>query len=91
MTIEVSRLAVQTCLFPLWECRFEEGRPVYRLSVATAAIAKRPEAKKPVEEYLNIQGRFRHLFRPDRRDDIIDNIQSWVDNRWQRLLENVGI
>ena len=90
-TIEISRLAVQTCIFPLWECRLEEGRPVYKLSAASAAIARRPESKKPVEEYLKLQGRFRHLFRPERRDDIIDSIQAWVDHRWQMLLEKAGL
>jgi len=90
-TIEISRLAVQTCIFPLWECRLEEGRPVYKLSAASAAIARRPESKKSVEEYLKLQGRFRHLFRPERRDDIIDSIQAWVDHRWQILLEKAGL
>ncbi len=90
-TIEVSRLAVQTCIFPLYECRLEKGRPIYTLSAASAAIARRPESKKPVEEYLEMQGRFRHLFRPERRDDIIDGIQAWVDNRWQLLLEKAGL
>jgi pyruvate ferredoxin oxidoreductase beta subunit len=89
-TIEVSRLAVQTCLFPLYECVLEEGRPVYKLSAGSTAIARRPESKKPVEEYLEMQGRFRHLFRPERRDDLIDEIQAWVDHRWQMLLEKVG-
>ncbi len=89
-TIEISRLASQTCLFPLYECSLEEGRPVYKLSVASAAIARRPESKKPVEEYLKLQGRFRHLFRPERRDDLIESIQSGVDRRWQMLLEKVG-
>ena len=90
-TIEVSRLAVQTCFFPVWECRLEEGRPVYQLSAASRAIARRPESKKSVEEYLKIQGRFRHLFRPDRRGDIIDDIQAWVDHRWQLLMEKAGL
>jgi len=89
-TIEVSRLATQTCLFPLYECRLEEGRPVYQLSAASAVIARRPQSKKPVEEYLSMQGRFRHLFRPERRDDIIDGIQAWVDLKWSLLLEKVG-
>jgi pyruvate ferredoxin oxidoreductase beta subunit len=90
-TIEVSRLAVQTCAFPLYECRFEDGRPVYELSGPSMAIARRPEAKKSVEEYLNIQGRYRHLFRPERRDDILDRIQAAVDLRWEILLEKAGI
>jgi len=90
-TIEVSRLAVQTCIFPIWECRLVEGRPKYELSAQSAAIAKRPESKKPVDEYLKMQGRFSHLYRPVRRDDLIDSIQKWVDHRWSILLEKAGL
>ncbi|RLI33662.1 pyruvate ferredoxin oxidoreductase [Candidatus Bathyarchaeota archaeon] len=86
-TIALGRLAVQTCLFPLWECRLEEGRPRYTLSSPSLSIAKNPERKRPIEEYLEKQGRFRHLFRPERRDDLIKEIQEWVDLKWERLLE----
>lgn len=89
-TIEISRLAVQTCLFPLYDCTLEEGRPVYKLSGPSAAVARRPASKKPVDEYLQMQGRFRHLFRPERRDDLIDSIQAWVDHNWEILLEKTG-
>jgi pyruvate ferredoxin oxidoreductase beta subunit len=89
-TIEVSRLAVQTCLFPLYECRREEGWSVYELSGPSAAIARRPESKKPIDEYLEMQGRFRHLFRPDKRQDLIQSIQDWVDHQWEMLLKRVG-
>ncbi len=37
-----------------------------------------------------MQGRFRHLFRPEKREDLINSIQEWVDLRWQLLLEKVG-
>lgn len=90
-TIEISRLAVQTCLFPLYECRLEGGRPVYELSPPSLGIARRPENKKPVEEYLSGQGRFRHLFRPKRRDDLLGSIQDGVDHRWEILLEKAGL
>ena len=90
-TIEVARLAVETCFFPLYECRVEDGRPIYKLSPPSLAIAKRPERKKPVEEYLKVQGRFRHLFRPERREDLIERIQRWVDRRWEMLLEKAGL
>lgn len=90
-TVMVSRLAVQTCFFPLWECWLEKGRPAYRLSAPSEAIAKRPELKRPVEDYLSIQGRFRHLFQPKRRDEIIKSIQEWVDNRWMQLLDKAGV
>jgi pyruvate ferredoxin oxidoreductase beta subunit len=41
--------------------------------------------KKPVEEWLERQGRFRHLFRPENRH-LIDELQAEVDRRWERLL-----
>jgi pyruvate ferredoxin oxidoreductase beta subunit len=44
-----------------------------------------------VEEYLQSQGRFRHLFRPEKREDLIDSIQAWVDHRWEILLEKAGV
>jgi pyruvate ferredoxin oxidoreductase beta subunit len=88
-TIEVSRLATQTCIFPLYSCIREAGRPVYKLSGPSAAISRRPESKKPVEDYLKMQGRFRHLFRPKRRDDLLQEIQAGVDHRWQMLLEKI--
>lgn len=90
-TVSLSRLATQTCIFPLYECTLEEGRPVYKLSGPSAAIARRPAAKKPVEEYLKSQGRYRHLFRPEKRDDLIDTIQAGVDHRWEILLEKAGV
>jgi pyruvate ferredoxin oxidoreductase beta subunit len=89
-TITLSKLAVQTCFFPLYECTLEEGRPVYKLSGQSMAISRRPESKKPVEEYLQAQGRFRHLFRPEKRNDLLESIQKWVDHRWDILLEKVS-
>ena len=90
MTVEMARLAVKTCFFPLWEAVLEDGRVVYKLSGMSRAIARKPELKLPVEEYLKVQGRFRHLFKPKRRDDLIEVIQSWVDQRWENLLKLAG-
>lgn len=59
-SIELSRLAVETCIFPLWEAVDGE----YQLSTPSKVIALAPQKKKPVKEYLLGQGRFRHLFTP---------------------------
>lgn len=89
-TISVARLATQTCIFPLFEVERVDGRPVWKLSGPSAAIARRPETKKPVEQYLEAQGRFRHLFRPKRNEEILKAIQDGVDQRWQQLLDKCG-
>ncbi len=74
LTIELGRLAVQTCMFPLYEV--EKGQ--YRITM-------KPKRKLPVEYYLRPQGRFRHLFTPKTRHDIINDIQAYVDKKWQEL------
>ena len=89
-TIAIARLATQTCIFPLFEVERVEGRPIWKLSGPSASIAKRPETKKPVTEYLETQGRFRHLFRPKRNEEILKAIQDGVDLRWQQLLAKCG-
>jgi pyruvate ferredoxin oxidoreductase beta subunit len=90
-SVMLARLATQTCIFPLYEVTREYGRPVYKLSGASAAIARRPQSKKPVEEYLKGQGRFRHLFKPEEDKELLAAIQEGVDHRWQLLLEKCNL
>ena len=68
-TIKLARLAVQTGVFPLYEA--VDG--VYTQTVATPA-------RKPVVEYLKLQGRFRHLTEDDVRE-----IQEAVDRQYAEL------
>ena len=89
-TISVARLATQTCIFPLFDVERVDGKPVWKLSGPSAAIARRPETKKPMEQYLEAQGRFRHLFRPKRNEEMLKAIQDGVDQRWQQLLDKCG-
>ncbi len=84
-SIELSRLAVETCIFPLWEAVNGE----YQLSAPSKVIALKPDRKKPVTEYLKMQGRFRHLFTP-KFERVIDEIQEITDRRWKHLLEKCG-
>ncbi len=69
-SIEVSRLATQTRVFPLYEVFDGED---YRVTLE-------PEAR-PVEEYLKSQGRFSHLTAQD-----IELVQERVDFEWKKLL-----
>jgi len=74
LAIQIGRLATQTRIFPLYEV--EDGR--YKLSVKTAN-------PKPVQEYLKLQGRFRHL-----SDDTIKEIQIRVDEEYTKLMDKIG-
>jgi len=74
-TIKLARLAVQTCYFPLYEIEWGEK---YTLNI-------KPREKKPVIEYLRLQGRFSHLTEKE-----INLIQAEVDRKWERLLKRCG-
>jgi pyruvate/2-oxoacid:ferredoxin oxidoreductase beta subunit len=69
-SVEIARLAVQTHTFPLYEV--EDG--VY-------TISKKPE-KKPIIEYLKIQGRFKHM-----PSDMVEKFQKNIDKEWDLLLK----
>jgi pyruvate ferredoxin oxidoreductase beta subunit len=73
-TVHVGLLAVETGIWPLKE--YVDGQVVH---------TKRPRRRKPVEEYLKLQGRYKHLFEPQRNDKLIDEIQSRVDRYWSQV------
>jgi pyruvate ferredoxin oxidoreductase beta subunit len=74
-TIDYARLQVETGLFPLKEA-VGEGPVVHTVI---------PGRRRPVEEYLLGQGRFRHLFEPVRHAEAITRIQAGVDRYWQAV------
>jgi pyruvate ferredoxin oxidoreductase beta subunit len=71
ISIDLGRLAVQTGVFPLYE--IENGK--YKLNVNTPR-------RKPVQDYLKLQGRFRHL-----SENEIKLIQDRVDKEYDSLVE----
>jgi len=78
--VEIGKLAVDTCFWPLYEV--ENG--VFRLT------RKVPDAKKkPVEEWLRSQTRFSHLFKPG-CEGWVEKIQKHTDEEWARYLEMDG-
>jgi len=68
-------LAVQTCLWPLYEV--EDGRQ-WRIN-------HKPVKKKPLEEWGKPQSRLRHLLRPE-NGDLLEELQRQVDKEWEFLL-----
>ncbi|HKL30653.1 MAG TPA: thiamine pyrophosphate-dependent enzyme [Natrialbaceae archaeon] len=74
MTVELARLAVETGIFPVFE--MEDGEMT---NVRTV------KDRKPVEEFLKHQGRFKHLFGDEKDEETIGEIQSFVDGRAEDL------
>lgn len=72
---ELSILAVETNVFPLYEV--ENGKKYI--------INHRPR-RLPVGEYLSRQGRFRHL-----SEEQVRRIQAEADEEWERLIRNSNL
>jgi pyruvate ferredoxin oxidoreductase beta subunit len=73
-TIEVSDLATDSLVFPLYEI----------IDGAELNITYRPKNIVPVRDYLGAQPRFKHLFKPE-YEHIIEEKQKLVDRDWDRL------
>ena len=71
--ILLSRVAVDTCYWPLYEV--EHG---------VTKINYTPKEKRPVEDFLRPQGRFKHMFAPG-NEWLIALFQDEVDREWERL------
>ncbi len=76
--MEICRLAIDTCYWPLFEVI--EGKWV---------LNYKPKNKLPVEDFLKIQGRFKHLFKKG-NEQLIERFQAEVDKRWNALLSRCG-
>ena len=73
LTVRIGRLAVETGMFPLYEV--EDGK--YKLSLDLPKL-------RPVQDYLKLQGRFRHL-----SEEIVAEIQRRMDKEYAKLKEKV--
>jgi pyruvate ferredoxin oxidoreductase beta subunit len=71
LSVRLSRLAVQTGVFPLYEV--ENGKYTLNLD---------PSPLRPVQDYLKLQGRFRHL-----SEGMIKQIQDKVIHDYKALKE----
>ncbi|MFA4817451.1 MAG: thiamine pyrophosphate-dependent enzyme [Parcubacteria group bacterium] len=89
MYVHYGKLAVETNFWPLYE--IENGNYVINYPVKSAADhgASLPKERKPIEEFLKGQGRFKHLFRPENKA-VIEKIQKTVDEKWDELVKLAG-
>lgn len=75
LTHEVAHAAVDTGIWPLKE------------AVNGVVHHTHKPRMKPVETYLEIQGRYRHLFEPERHEASIERIQHRVDDYWATVTD----
>ncbi len=73
--ILLSKLAVETCFWPLFE--ITEGK---------VEINYKPRQRQPLTDWLKLQGRFKHLFEP-KNEDLLNRLKERVKRDWQCLLD----
>ena len=78
-TIELGRIAVDTCMWPLYEVDQGEWKLSYR-----------PRKKLPITDWFKEQGRFSHLLRSENQI-LLNELQSQTDQDWNELLLRCGV
>jgi len=71
-SVDIGKMAVKTGTWPLKE--YVDRKVVH---------TKVPHQRLPVEEYLKRQGRFSHMFHPERNEVLLQEIQARVDGYWE--------
>jgi len=74
-TMDILKLAVETCFWPLYEVENDKWTVNYK-----------PKQKVPLIEWLKLQGRFKHLLRPE-NEPVVARLQRDVDRAWEELLK----
>jgi pyruvate ferredoxin oxidoreductase beta subunit len=77
-TIELSKMATEACIWPLYEVENGEWR-----------LTGKVQNKQDLRGYLKVQGRFSHLFKPE-NEGVIEQMQVFVDQQWEALLARCG-
>jgi len=78
-SMSISQLAADTCIWPLYEVVHGEWKLTYK-----------PKEKLAVDGYLKQQGRFNHLFKDAKGEEVRKQIQQWTDYKWEQLLKLCG-
>lgn len=78
-TVQISKLAVECCAWPLYEIVSGKLRITYK-----------PKNRLPFVDFASRQGRFKHLFRPENKQ-VLDELQRQIDEDWDLLLKQEQI
>ncbi|MGC8935813.1 MAG: 3-methyl-2-oxobutanoate dehydrogenase subunit beta [Candidatus Methanomethylicaceae archaeon] len=80
-TIEVGRMAVMTGMWILYE--WCDGK--YSLTGPSKGLIDKSR-RKPLREYLSLQGRFSHL-----RNGELESLQKEIDEQWKEMAKKLGV
>lgn len=79
-TVDMGILAVETGAWALYE--YENGKMTF--NGKSKLLLENKIDRKPVEEWIKQQGRFSHLFKPEKDKTRITALQNNIDHIWER-------
>jgi len=82
-TVDMGILAVETGTWAL----YENENDVMTFNGKSKLLLEKKIERKPVEEWIKLQGRFRHLFKPTKDVKKIKEIEDHTDRMWERYRE----
>jgi pyruvate ferredoxin oxidoreductase beta subunit len=78
--MDICKAAADTCFWPMYEVEYGEKW----------TLSYEPKQKLPIEDFLKLQGRFRHLLAPGKEEQVAQ-LQAEVDKRWATLLKKCSL
>ena len=78
--MDICKAAADTCFWPMYEV--ENGEKW--------TLTYEPKKKLPIEDFLRLQGRFKHLLKPGKEEEVA-MLQAEVDRRWEALLKKCSL
>jgi pyruvate ferredoxin oxidoreductase beta subunit len=79
LTVEMGKMAVETGAWALYEFENEE----ITFNGKSKLILEKKIKRKSVEDWIKYQGRFRHLFKPEKDVKKIKAIEDHIDKMWE--------
>jgi len=79
-TVDMGLLAVETGAWALYE--YENEKVTF--NGKSKLILEKKIQPKPIEEWIRYQGRFRHLFKPEKDVKRLKELQEHTDKMWER-------
>jgi len=79
-TVEMGTMAVETGVWALYEVEND----VVTFNGKSKLLLEGKIQRKPIEDWIKYQGRFRHLFKPKKDVKRIKAIEDYTDQLWER-------
>jgi pyruvate ferredoxin oxidoreductase beta subunit len=79
-TVEMGRLAVETGVWVLYEVEHD----VMTFNGKSKLILEKKIERKPIEDWIKFQGRYQHLFKPQKDTARLQALEDHIDQMWER-------